>query len=576
MTRHRLPFGGRLTSALAALACVGLVGFQGLFLYSSSGRDDSHITYWSAKSLAERGEIVNYNGAAVEQSSSLLHVVVLAALYRISGWRLATLGGLVAVLAGGLTAWTAWRFARDLELRWAPVAGLACAVSPPLVYWALGGLETTLAAWTALLVVRTTARLLAGGCSAYRAIAAGASMLAYVAARPEGIFVVLLFLGVLAAFLRTGAPGRRPWTALASASAAAAAGFAALTLYRLTVFGKVFPQPVYAKAAGLEPRQIVFGGLYLVEHFWIPSLVASVLLAAMALRGTQARRAGASAALVAAAGFVAGEVAFAVASGGDWMEGGRFLVPAVGPLAVLAAAGLERLPGRRLAAAAAAGLVAFSAVDSLKLMMEDSTGVPLIKAAPVYRPVLARLGLPAAELSFFEYANRIHLRDLPAARELERAVERILGQRPGPVRVMSSQMGLVAFRLASRHFREVELIDMYGLVTTHFTDCAVTRDLPRKRLGLTLSYADYFARLERIESECGLRRPDVIYSPIDPGSGLPALLAANGYIVFYRQTGAVGTGGFGGTAVPADQVLAARAELAELLDGGEPRVFAWP
>ena len=36
-------------------------------------------------------------------------------------------------------------------------------------------------------------------------------------------------------------------------------------------------------------------------------------------------------------------LAFAVVSGGDWMEGGRFLVPSVAPLALLAARGLGKL-----------------------------------------------------------------------------------------------------------------------------------------------------------------------------------------------------------------------------------------
>ena len=54
-------------------------------LYASAGRDDSHITYWAAHSIAAYGEYVNFGGHRVEMSSSLLQVLVLAVLHGISG-----------------------------------------------------------------------------------------------------------------------------------------------------------------------------------------------------------------------------------------------------------------------------------------------------------------------------------------------------------------------------------------------------------------------------------------------------------------------------------------------------------
>src|SRR5689334_2064756 len=65
-----------------------LVGFfllvavlHGALLYTASGHDDSHITYWAARTLAASGEILNYNGERIEQSSTLLLVLLLAAAH---------------------------------------------------------------------------------------------------------------------------------------------------------------------------------------------------------------------------------------------------------------------------------------------------------------------------------------------------------------------------------------------------------------------------------------------------------------------------------------------------------------
>ena len=61
--------GARALPALAFLA-------TGALLFPSSGRDDVYITYGPALALAETGSISNWNGEAVEQSSSLLDVVL--------------------------------------------------------------------------------------------------------------------------------------------------------------------------------------------------------------------------------------------------------------------------------------------------------------------------------------------------------------------------------------------------------------------------------------------------------------------------------------------------------------------
>jgi hypothetical protein len=63
------------TGAALVLVVVGLT------LFPASGRDDIYITYWAAHTLSEYGQILNYEGLRVEQSSSLLHVLLLSVLH---------------------------------------------------------------------------------------------------------------------------------------------------------------------------------------------------------------------------------------------------------------------------------------------------------------------------------------------------------------------------------------------------------------------------------------------------------------------------------------------------------------
>jgi len=59
------------TAWLVPVLCLGIALLHGIFLYGgSSGRDDAYITYGAAQALSEFKKFVNYNGEAVEQSTS--------------------------------------------------------------------------------------------------------------------------------------------------------------------------------------------------------------------------------------------------------------------------------------------------------------------------------------------------------------------------------------------------------------------------------------------------------------------------------------------------------------------------
>src|ERR1041385_1784086 len=71
------------TSWLVGGAILLFIGL-GFTLFRSTGQDDCYLSYWPAHTLATFGRIVNYNGEAVEQSSSLLWVLAMGLIAFIS------------------------------------------------------------------------------------------------------------------------------------------------------------------------------------------------------------------------------------------------------------------------------------------------------------------------------------------------------------------------------------------------------------------------------------------------------------------------------------------------------------
>jgi D-alanyl-lipoteichoic acid acyltransferase DltB (MBOAT superfamily) len=107
----------------------------GLLLFSTTSLDDVFITYWPAYSLVEFGELVNYNGERVEQSSSLVHVLLLAILFAVTSIPLPVLGYLVAIFSGLACIVAGERLCRQLNSTPVFMSLLVLATSPYMVYW---------------------------------------------------------------------------------------------------------------------------------------------------------------------------------------------------------------------------------------------------------------------------------------------------------------------------------------------------------------------------------------------------------------------------------------------------------
>lgn len=516
--------------------------FTGVVLFPSSGRDDVHIAFWSAWGLIEHGAILNYSGDALEQGSSLLHILILALLGKLTGVDLATIATPLSVLFGILAAIEAGRLAARLgaDRHWAVAFA---ATSTPLVYWSFGALETTLVAYLLTAFARSVsdaidARQAADVRSLAPAMIWGTL---YVLARPEAIFVATAFLAFVvfatAVLRRDRAPLERAgslwiWLLLI---------FAMLAAWRHGTFGAWFPQPVSAKVDASIDTKVSAAVWYFTRSlrqapviFLLLAISAVAALREIYLRGTSNR------VVWVVAGVVLAQLSFAAASGGDWMEAARFFVPVVPAICALTAWALATLLPSRLLSPVCALLVLGGLVHLQHFAGRHSTGIPLFE----YKHFLAwsrEQNVDTHRFSFFELANRVHLRDALFLPHLEAAVDDLLA-RQDSVTVMSSQGGMVPYHLVRSRFGRVKFLDMGGLTSRDFADCPVLakNQMRRGAGGIGVSDEFYLAHAEEFEAECAIPIPDVYYN-IDRQNGIVSreLEDSGKFTVRYRQQTAV-------------------------------------
>jgi hypothetical protein len=272
-----------------------------------------------------------------------------------------------------------------------------------------------------------------------------------------------------------------------------------------------------------------------------------------------------------AAVFAFAQLGFIFFSKGDWMEGGRFFVPVIPLMVVLAVLAVDRvLMARhpRLLRPALVGLAIVQLVGLFVFAMRPGvgavhTGVPIWEA--LRRPDASGVD---EESSVFARVNRQTRRQLRMADHLSSVVGRLHTRMGRPPMVMSGQAGFVMYTLARERFGEYRFMDRFGLSTTHFISCDASHEVPRRSVGLMLTYEEYF-RLRHGFDACGVPTPDVIF---DIGmASAPAtvgLLEENGYALVYEQKGAtsIQSPGFAPQSIGSDGFILVRRDLLEFLD----------
>ncbi|MEM6794956.1 MAG: hypothetical protein AAF725_13335 [Acidobacteriota bacterium] len=531
-----------LRHPLPALAACGLVAL----LFPTPGQDDFFITLWPATTLAWDGEIVNYSGERIEQSSALLLTLLLAAWSFVTGQAPDTAARALSAMSA-LAALALLAPLSGARREIAEPAAWLLALSAPFLYWAASGTETPLMALLLLAWLAAVRRLVLRPGVAALAAVFGASLLVAMN-RPEGSLLLLAALSWPALLsLREGSRRRRVWWL---ALGAVAASFLTLRLARMAYFGSPWPLPVEAKAGALGSTwssRLADGAGYLAAWngfgaFGLPLLVAVGAGGLLIARRSLDPEAGADrdpgellAALLAAA-----SLGFAVTSGGDWMEGGRFLAPGAPFFALVGggAARRNREPGRR--ALALAILLLSSAASIVALAAHPKT-----RALPLWRcPQLAEPGSASPRASarpFAERCNKAQLRDLEVVEFLDDLVARARQAGLAPLTFASHQMGFVSYRLSRRHAGSLRVIDAAGLVERSLIDCgAIADQLTRNAGGLWRRGYDYDPLLkvrfllEHVRSCRGPGRIDVLY---ELGIPDPELLAEHGLRTIYVQDG---------------------------------------
>jgi len=524
---------------LLAAIIVFFLAFGFLFI-GSAGDDDSFITYSAAHILAQTGDIINLNGERVEQSSSLLLVLLLAALQKLTQLPVASFGVMASVVAGVLTLLLVWRVAKQMDIRSSFVPVLLLALNPYFIYWSFSGMEVALQAllWLGLLLVVTHIALLGASLSRYLYLML--LVLAQILVRPEASLVLLLGIALFYLFSAYGL-GKMSVCRTVPMAGQRILGImllvvmmAALVMWwRDMMFGQYFPQPVYAKSAGLDGDRFLQGVLYFLISLDYSLLLGILLLAAGAIffwrkQGLQLR------CLVGALfACVLAQSGFAMASGGDFMAGGRFLAPVI-PLLILAA--FYGLPTGRAKMPILLLWVAVSLYDTYGFLYKNSLGTIYLDRETLQESCGVAADTPS--YGFFETSNRLHMCSLPVAIELEKVVTAIAAVQQ-PVTILSGQMGLVPYHVIQRHFGAVQFMDRWGLVTREITRCDSARQLERSTLGISLDYSELFAFMDGMGTACNLTEPMVIYDFLNPAD--VEVIRQRGYTLVFQHGGRVDT-----------------------------------
>ncbi len=566
--RRRLPNLELIVVALLGLALA-------ILLFGQGGQDDTYITYWPARALAERGELVNYNGIRLEQSSSLSLVIMLALGFELSPFSMPSVGYLTSLAGAACAGLLAVRLAARMGLHSRLGILVAITTAPSFGYWATSGMETPWVACFALWFIDALTAAEARGPTYWVRLAIAA--LGFAGIRPEA---PLLLAGLGVVFVALAAfPGRASeGTALSLAARLqrGSVGLAAVAFvfaFRKLYFDAWWPNSALIKAGGFDLRE---GAQYL----WDVGLQAGafpilLFLAGALLVATRLRRGSDVATLVTALG--GAQLLFLVGSGGDWMTGARFLAPIVPALVLTGFVALEAVArAPRVRNGLVVAYCTLSLLCSLRLLQLGlSEGQPLWTMGGVIERVEEHIG--PSVVARVELLNKIHRRDAVTISELlpiaDAVVARISARR---INVMTGQAGMIAYHLAARHYGRVNILDLWSLTDRQLLDCFPPGSIASSQWGSEIGTYRPLAEHRQLETRCGLPLPDIFYNEgLEPH--LPKLFAQLGYDLIYYQSGRIGNGEsrYFQSYYPAYGFIAVKHEIAQAIGLTKQPTWRW-
>jgi hypothetical protein len=564
-------FAKTLRHAPWVLSGVLLLGL-GFGLFTNSGPDDTHITYWPALELLRHGAIQNYNGAPIEQSSSLAHVLLTAGFARLSGLSVTTTGHFLAIAAGVLCLPLVYLLASRVVPRSRAAAPLFVATTAPFVHWTYGGLEAPIFGLSMLLTALASSSYLAAP-SWRRWALASVAMVFMAATRPEAILVLACAVAGIVVLAVVRAARRRvplmrallPELRLAGALAVASA---LVLMAHWRIGGHPFPNPVRAKEHGLD----LAGGInYLASNIgwrWVWALalfgVGTSVVARRAPRVSRARGATEQMVLLLSLAYLA----FIATVGGDWMWGGRMLAHVAPLFGLVVVMGAVRLVPRRFwGYPLGLALVLGNYLPFVAVAQGSRTGRPFWEVPKMRALVHERY--PGSSYDWPELASGVSIRDIPVTEELQAILRRIAPLvESGPIVVASRQAGFTIFHALRGEHPPVRFIDLHNLSTDDFLACG-GKFLHRETHGALLPFRLLVDPPPELEQACAVVRPHVFFDV--PRSSEPGDAERAGYTIVFRQRGKRGgrnwSEGHSAIFIAVDSDLATRAELEpKLLD----------
>lgn len=513
----------------------GLLLWVGFLVYGSTGHDDSHINFWNVHTLLTRGELVNYNGERVEQTTSLLQDFLTTILTLLSPLHLVTHGYLVDISAALGCCLLGTQLARQIAptlASWMPWLTLS---SSSFLLWTFGGMGAPLTAFCLLAGITVWTQWLTRNTPRSTTfIRLLLVTLALVLVRPEmPVVIVALSLALTVLYWRLPDQRQRCLTLLMLSITAAAALF----IWQHQYFGSWLPIPAVAKQGGDLLPQLQRGTRYmLVGCLQNPVMLLALLIAIVSagqlfLRWCNGHIPDNTLVTLTLCCFMA-YTGFVWTAGGDWMQAGRFLVPVIIPANLLVLHWLQSLNRSAIAHGIVALLVPLQLAIQYPIIASTSHGMPVW--------VQSRITPSHTEqYSLFEQLNQEHLRDMAVIDRLADIIPVFQQSLQRPVQLMSGQAGMVFYYTASRFYGDVHFRDLRGLVESSLTLCPLLQDIPRSPQGLFWGYREFFERLPQLEQQCGIAPPDIIYDLNDMNQKMGKTLEPYGYTLIHKENGFV-------------------------------------
>jgi len=502
------------------------------------GVDDSYITGWVALNISRSGSLSNFNGDSIEQSTSLLHVLILGALRFLTRLPVPVLSYFLGIAGLIATVTVAGVVADRLFKGSGLVTALLVGTSFPLLYWSTSGLETLLVPFFLLLFLMAVTEFV----RAIRIKRHDIVLLFFVSLllagiRPDallvsvGVVVLLVLLGICSSVKYVSAiVPIVNFQRACSAAIPVGLGIFVVEGFRFVVFRHFIPQPVAAKTGlhlTLQP-----GLSYVFKNMnpgwlWIPFVCVSIggIFLMLSIRSLLAW-------LVTFAGVVS--VGLVVLSGGDWMGMGRMLIPSMTVLLVMAGIGLVYLSevmkrisavgiGRLLlpvitVAALSSQMIALRlvAVEPTYFTEHLATDAPLMYTWKITENVNGKsIPFPISKsVPWYVRRNSSHLRDTEFLNRMRPIIAKLVAQESDKNRkitLASYQAGMIPFYLFDWFPGRLHFTDMFSLTTTDFSHCSIKK---HERFGMPVTYDYWFQHA----GKCAPVMPDLVFGlgKLDP------------------------------------------------------------